>query len=148
MKDSIFYKEIIEKLEKLKKKEYALFSSVGIQAALIISLLTFISFAFFEFVFHFSSAVRTFLFLVFLLLTIGSFVFLFVIPALKYFNLFRRTNYYNVAGKVGKSFPSIKDDLLNAMQLVSIANGNNYYSVDLIDAAFKNVYDKSKEHTF
>ena len=66
MKDSVFYKEIIDRLEKLTKKEYALFSSLGIQAALIIGLLTFICFAFFEFVFHFSSAVRTVLFLILL----------------------------------------------------------------------------------
>ncbi len=148
MKDSVFYNEIIEKLEKLTKKEYALFSSLGIQASLIIGLLTFICFAFFEFVFHFSSTVRTVLFLIFLLLTIGSLVFLFIIPALKYFNIFRKTNYLSVAGKVGKNFPVIKDDLLNAMQLVSISNGNNYYSVSLIDAAFKNVYDKSKSFRF
>ncbi len=148
MKDSVFYKEIIEKLEKLTKKEYALFSSLGIQASLIIGLLTFICFAFFEFVFHFSSAVRTILFLIFLLLSIGSFVFLFIIPVLKYFNIFRKTNYLNVAGKVGNSFPIIKDDLLNALQLVSISNGNNYYSLSLIDAAFKNIYHKSKSIRF
>ena len=148
MKDSVFYKEIINKLEKLTKKEYALFSSLGIQTALIIGLLTFICFTFFEFVFHFSSAVRTILFLIFLFLAIGSLVFLFIIPALRYFNVFRRTNYLNVAGKVGKNFPIIKDDLLNAMQLVSISSGNNYYSVSLIDAAFKNVYEKSKNIQF
>ncbi len=148
MKDSIFYKEIINKLEKLTKKEYALFSFFGFQTFAIITLSVFLTFVLLETIFHFSSSVRTALFFIFLLISIGGFTFLFFIPALKYFNIFRKTNYFNAANKVGKNFPLIKDDLLNAMQLVSIENKNNFYSLSLIDAAFKNVYNKSKSIQF
>src|SRR3972149_9167545 len=142
--ESKYYQEIIHKLEKLVKKEYFLFAAIGIQAALLIGVLIYTTFTFSEALFHFNSAVRTILFLTFLFFTAGVFVFLFVIPVLKYFNVFRTTDYFSVAKKTGKSFPPIKDDLLNAMQLVSEESNRNSYSPVLIDAAFQNVYDKTK----
>ena len=146
--ESTYYKEIISKLEKLVKREYFLFAAIGIQAAAIVGILVFLSFSFLESLFHFESLARTILFSVFLIFTFGIFVFLFISPLLKYFNIFRKTNYYKVAKKAGSNFHFIKDDLLNAMQLVSSENGTKNYSINLIYAAFLNVYEKSKNIRF
>ncbi len=148
MSNSSNYKEIINKLEKLTKKEYILVALLGIQTSLMVSLAAFVMFSFAEMIGHFSTSVRTILFFVFLVLLIGSFLYLFVLPLFRYFNLFRRTDYHEVAGRVGKNFPFIKDDLLNAMQLVNVDNSTYKYSEKLINAAFLHVFEKTKQVKF
>jgi hypothetical protein len=146
--DSNYYKEIISRLENLTKKEYAYIASLGIQTAILIGISLFTFFAFIEMLFNFSSVVRTVLMFLFLVSTIGAIGYLFLLPMLKYFHFFRKTDYYKTAGKVGNSFPDVKDDLLNAMQLVSYENRNNLYSSSLINAAFLQVYNKTKSIKF
>jgi hypothetical protein len=146
--DSNYYKEIISKLENLTKKEYSFFASLGIQTAVMAGVSVFTLFALLEMLFHFSSVVRTILILIFLIVTIGALGYLFIFPLLKYFNLFRKTDYYKVADRVGQNFPDVKDDLLNAMQLVSVENQKSLYSPALINAAFQHVYDKTKTIKF
>ena len=146
--ESNYYKEIISKLESLTKREYTLFASLGIQSAVMAGVSVFTFFALLEMLFHFSSGARTILFLIFLVITIGALGYLFLIPLLKYFNIFRKTDYFKTAGKVGQSFPEVKDDLLNAMQLVSTYNLSSLYSSSLINAAFYQVYSKTKTIRF
>ena len=114
-----FYKEIISKLELLVKKEYFELLLFGLCAALIITIGTFTVFSLVEMIAYFNSTIRTVLFFIFLLISIGAISYLIVLPLLKYFNLIGSRNYFYSASKVGKYFPEIKDDLLNAMQLVS-----------------------------
>ncbi len=146
--ESGYYKEILNKLERLVKREYALFISLGIQASLLIGILVFTSFAVIEMVEHFSAEIRTILIIVFGFLFVAFFLALVLIPLLKYFNIFRKTDYYKTAGRVGKSFPTIQDDLLNAMQLVSSETEDGKYSNNLIEAAFHNVYNRTKNINF
>ena len=146
--ESTYYREIIAKLERLVKREYFLFAAIGIQSTALVGILVFLSFSFLEALFHFVSPVRTILFLTFLIFTFSVFVFLFVVPVLKYFNIFRKTDYYKVAERAGSNFQFLKDDLLNAMQIVSFENGTQNYSINLINAAFLNVYKKAKSIRF
>jgi hypothetical protein len=145
--DSKYFKEVINKLERLTKREYALFASIGLQSFLIISAAVFFSFTLLEYIGNFSSDFRTILFFVFLLFFFSTFIFLFVVPLLKHFNLFRKTDYFAAAGKVAKNFPSVKDDLLNAMQLVS-GKDNSLYSTRMVDAAFSQVYNRTQKIEF
>jgi hypothetical protein len=112
------YQEIISKLERKNKREYAVLASAGALITVLLSFSSFFIFALLESVFHFSSQVRTIFFFIFILITIGSAAFLFLLPLLKYFSFFRRADYHKIAGEVGRYYPAIKDDLLNAMQLV------------------------------
>jgi Domain of unknown function (DUF4175) len=148
MSNSNYYKEIIRKLEKLTRKEYVLLASLGIQNSLLIGVITFTLFAFVEMAGYFSSDIRTVLFFIFIVTFLGSFLYLFILPLVKYFNIFRRTDYQRVADKVGRSFPSIKDDLLNALQLISVDNSKYKYSEKLINAAFLHVYERTKQIKF
>ncbi len=147
-KESGYYKEILNKLEGLVKREYALIAALGIQGAVITGVSVWVSFSFIEMLWHFSSTVRTILFLLSFLISAGLLIAAFIVPVLKYFNVFRKTDYYKAAGKVGEYFPSIKDDLLNAMQLVADDEGKKYFSVNLIEAAFKNVFERTKNLNF
>ena len=143
-----FYKEIISKLEALIKKEYFVLFLKGLLITLILILGLFVFFSLIETLSYFKSSVRTILFFVLLLVSIGSLGYLVLLPLLKYFNVFKNRNYYYSAEKVGRYFPEVKDDLLNALQLVSIDKTNSLYSTSLLDAAFKNVYERSKPIRF
>ncbi len=143
-----FYEEIIEKLEKLYKKEYAFIASMGIQASLLITIAALTSLSLFESIFHFSSLVRTTIIFLFCLFFLAGLILFVLLPVLKYFNLFRKSDYYSAAARVGKNFPGVKDDLLNAMQLVSNEKNSTTYSTELINAAFKNVYLRAKDISF
>lgn len=145
--ESKYYRDIIARLEKLVRKEYSLFASVGLLATVIWILILLTTFSALEAVFHFGVAVRTVMFFIFLILSVSALTGMFIFPALKYFNFFRRTDYFRVSQKAGTHFPSVKDDLLNAMQLIS-GEGKGKYSPALIDAAFLDVYNKTKDIRF
>ena len=146
--NSGFYKEIIAKLETLIRKEYSELIIRGIIFSLIIGISAFVLFSFVEWIGFTKSIVRTILFLVLLIILIASIGYQILLPLLKYFNVFQNRNYQQSACKVGRFFPEIKDDLLNALQLVSTDKSNSIYSTSLLDAAFKNVYERSKPIRF
>ena len=74
--------------------------------------------------------------------------FLLIKPALKYLSSIRKETYFKAAIKVGANFPEVKDELINTMQLVSENEKENLYSENLIDAAFKKVYERIKNLNF
>jgi hypothetical protein len=147
-KESTYYKEIITKLTRLIKKEYSLFALIGLQASFLIILILFTFFSFAEFAGNFSPSVRAYFFFFTLLIFISAFVMLFIVPVLKYAGVIGKPDYYSTASRVGKSFPEVKDDLVNAMQLVSSDAVDKIYSGSLSDAAFQQVYNKTRTLKF
>ncbi|RKY93688.1 MAG: hypothetical protein DRQ13_09150, partial [Ignavibacteriae bacterium] len=145
--DSKYYSEVISKLEGYCQKKYFLYVIIGLQITLIISIAVFTAFALLELVSNFNSPLRTFIFFFIAVVVGGVSVYLLIIPLLQYFKLFRKESYFQVAGRVGEHFPEIKDDLLNTMQIVS-SNDDKIYSPKLINAAFQNVYNRTKNIKF
>lgn len=74
------------------------------------------------------------------------FLVLVVYPFIKNFYLYLKPNYVDTAKKVGEKFPEIKDELSNALQLIE--HPNQHYSNQLVEAAFKRVYEKSNQICF
>jgi len=142
--DSKYYREILNKLERFVRKEHTHIILSGIQLMLIAVVANFTFFTFVELISNLNSAFRTILFFLFLLLTISAFAYLVLLPLLRYFKLFRKETYFDAAKRAGSYFPSLKDNLLNAIQLVTEKPGGSFYSINLVDAAFKNVYSRSK----
>lgn len=99
-----------------------------------------------EILFEFSSAVRTVLFFASGTSIVVLLVWLAIVPLFKSRFLFTKPDYLNAAKKVGDHFPEIKDELFNALQLLSERNQN--YSSELIDAAFERVYNKTHNYEF
>lgn len=143
-----FYIEIINKLIGLNKKEHKLAAAIGIQIWLIITLLTLTGFITIETIGNFSSTVRTVFFFIISLISFTTLVIFFLYPLLKHFELIGKFDHYKTADKVGLHFPEIKDDLVNAMQLVSIDENKRIFSLSLVEAAFKEVYGKTKSIQF
>lgn len=81
---------------------------------------------------HFSTNVRTTLFITLSLFCIGILSKLVVLPLLKLNKLGERINYTDAAQIVGVHFPEIKDKLLNTLQL-----GENASDNDLLQAAIE-----------
>ena len=143
-----YYNEIIGKLEKLCRKKYlgGIFS--GIVAVVLVLIIAVTLFSLFELIAHLNSTTRTVLFFTGLFIVAGVCAFLLILPLLRYFNLLRNESYFQVAKNVGDNFPDVKDDLLNSMQLVNSDIDEKFYSHNLIDAAFKEVYDKTRNLKF
>ena len=146
--NSGFYKEIIAKLDSLIRKENSELIIRGIFISLSIMTAVFLLFTLIEWVGYTKSFVRTIFFFILVIIVIASVTSKVLIPLLKYLNVFKTRNYQLSAAKVGKYFPDIKDDLLNILQLVSSDKFNPFYSFSLIDAAFKNVYERSRSLKF
>ena len=143
-----YYDAIIGKLEKLCRKKYLRGILSGIVAVLLVFMTAFTLFTLFELIAHFNSAPRTVLFYGGLLIIVAAGIYLLFLPLLRYFNLLRNESYFQAAKNVGDHFPDIKDDLLNSMQLVNSEIDEKYYSHSLVAAAFKKVYDKTKNLNF
>ncbi len=143
-KDSTYFKEIIQKLTRLRKKEYTFFASVGLQSSLLIGLILFICFSLLELAGNFSPSVRTYFFFFTTIVFLAALSILFVIPLLKYSGILGKTDYYSTAKRVGRYFPEIRDELVNAMQLAASDSSGKIYSGTLSDAAFQQVYNKTR----
>jgi hypothetical protein len=146
--ESKYYIELLKKLEGFIRKDYLQFLLFGIQTFIAAVLLNFTLYALLELAANFNSIVRTVLFILFILLALALLFFFLVKPILKYFSRIRKETYLDAAVKVGTNFPEVKDELLNTMQLVSESEKVKLYSPNLIDAAFKKVYERVKNLNF
>ena len=146
--NSKYYQEVISKLEKLCKKKYVLQFLLGFQVVMFITLMFLTFFSLFELIANLNSSFRTFLIYLAIVVISGSTAYLLLIPILRYFKLLRKESYQQVAKNVGEHFPDVRDDLLNSMQLVSSGNDKGWYSINLINAAFKKVYSSTKNLKF
>jgi hypothetical protein len=146
--DSKYYKEVIGKLEKICRRKYLSHILSGMQIVLFVTMIFFTFLSLFELIAHLSSSTRTILFLLILAVTAGAVIYSFIIPLLRYFKFFRRETYFQVASEVGDHFGEIKDDLLNSMQLVYSEKDRKLYSKEMINEAFRNVYNRIKDVKF
>ena len=67
-------------------------------------------------------------------------------PFIKDLIYYVHPDYVETSKKIGAHFPEIKDELANAVQLLK--ENNSYYSTQLIEAAFQNVYNKTANLDF
>jgi hypothetical protein len=146
--NGVYYNEIISKLDRFIKREQALQFTTGFWKTLLISSSVFFFFTVLEWMFHFSSTVRTVLFFIFIISLLAPFLYWVILPLSRYFYIAWKPDYYRTAGRIGSGFPDIKDELYNAMQLVSTGNERSAYSPSLIQAAFYQVYGRVKDIPF
>lgn len=142
------YKELLRKFDSLTRKEYAALALQGIQITVIAALSLFLIFVLAESLGHYSSVVRTVMIFVLILFSLGVLTHYFIRPGLKYLNITGKPDYYGQARKVGLFFPSLRDELLNAMQLASMEKSGRYYSSSMADAAFRQVYLRTRAVDF
>ena len=145
--DSIHYNAIEKKLEQFAKKNLFITLLTQLQIAASGIILFLFSLITAELLFRFSPAVRTPLFFSFVLIAIILFVIQVVLPAAKEYFSFKENEHSRAAESVGRSFPSIKDELLNALQLFR-ERESFLYSQELAFAAFASTYKKVEPINF
>ncbi len=136
---SDYYSTIINKLNSLNKKDYLVNTAESFIQLIIIVLSVLFFYSFLENTFHFNSDTRTILVLFFLTFILILFIKQTLIPLLKCFSILKGRSYEKTAEIVGRHFPGIKDELLNALQIKN-AEADKIFSKDLIDAAFKRIF--------
>lgn len=145
--DSTHYNAIEKKLEQFAQKNLFITALTKLQtvAAGIILLLFLLITA--ELLFQFPSVVRTVLFFSFLTASIITLIVFVLSPALKEYFSFRKNEHDKVSETVGRFFPSIKDELLNSLQLFRDKE-NFLFSQELAIAAFSSIYKKVEPVNF
>jgi hypothetical protein len=95
---------------------------------------------------NFETTARTVFFFFVLIALFSLFVFFVVYPILKDIIYSTNPDYIDTANRIGSHFPEIKDELANAIQLMD--EEKNIYSGQLINAAFKSIYQKTEKLDF
>ena len=145
---SEFYQKILNKLDSFLKKEFIFQASNGFIDTISLSFLFLFAIVVFEFLFNFSSTVRSVFFILWIAFTLYLLFFNSLIDLAKAFNLISSRNYYQIAKRAGIFFPEIKDDLVNSLQLVTNNSLSKVYSLSLINEAFKRTYQKVEHLDF
>jgi len=120
------------KLQKFIKKYYVNELIKGLLLFFSIGLLYFIFTLFIEYFLWLKPTARSVLFVLFILVEIGLFVFYIVIPIFKIWGLKKGISNVDASKIIGNHFPEVKDKLLNIIQLDSF-DGNS----ELIEASIE-----------
>ncbi len=146
MNRSQHYNEIIKKLARFEDRRLLAELAFGGQAVVIASVILFAIFSFFEAVFFFEPVTRSVLYYIWLGITGGSLVHFVFTPLYKRYFV-TPADPLRSAALAGSMFPQVKDDLMNAMQLLNLENGRGF-SEKLVAAAFEAVYSRVRELEF
>lgn len=102
-----------------------------------------------EFLFRFNTEIRVVLFFAILGFTLFTFLATAGRPLLKLLKSFSKKDIFEASREVGETYPELKDDLLNAIQLVDgDESGKSPKSQSLINAAFERVFKKAESMDF
>lgn len=145
--DLTYYNEIEKKLEQFAQKNFFITVITQLQIAASGIILFLFSLITAELLFRFSSAVRTPLFYSFMFVVIILLVVKVVLPSAREYVSFKANEHSKAAESVGRSFPSIKDELLNALQLFR-ERESLLFSHELALAAFSSIYKKVEPVNF
>lgn len=145
--DLTYYNAIEKKLEQFAQKNLFITVIIQLQIAASGIILFLFSLITAELLFRFSSTVRTPLFYSFVLVSIILLVVKVVLPSVKEYLSFKENEHSRAAESIGRSFPSIKDELLNALQLFR-ERESPLFSHELALAAFSSIYKKVEPVNF
>ncbi|GJQ63394.1 MAG: hypothetical protein SCALA702_24470 [Melioribacteraceae bacterium] len=140
-----YYREIENKLKKVHSRENLVASKRGIgETSIVFVVLLFLS-LYIVGSSTFNTTVRTILFYTVLS---GSVLYLIIRVLIPIYKAFTNSGFdlNKYALRVGEHFPELKDELANGLQLVKTEGVSD--SPQLVDAAFKSVYLKSKDISF
>lgn len=141
-----FYQNILNRLRQANNKRNLIDALNGVLKFVIVFALAFFIVVLIESIFFFESTLRTIFFFLFIAAASIFFLIKVIFPLIKNIKAFSNFDLNGIANYVGGKYPDIKDDLLNAVQLINYKQHN--YSNDLIQAAFQKVYQKTENLDF
>ena len=143
------YKEILRRLESVKAMKQRIALLNGLYVCLFVACFLVVDAVMLERAFSFGIAGRTILFLIVIVVLLGSLAWFVGLPLLRVLGIMRSATFREIALTVGNHFSNVRDRLLNAIQMVERESGSfARYSPELIDAAFADVYRDVKNLDF
>lgn len=140
------YKQFVDKLNLYIRKFY-LYQLVR---GLILFVLLFVVYYSFistlEYFNYFDPFIKLIIIGFSLLFTLIIFVYFLFIPLLKLFGIGKRLSYYDVSSQLSKSYPEIKDKLINIIELEN--ESNSLYSIELKRASIDQKIDEIRVFKF
>lgn len=128
--------EITLRLDRVRRKQLSIHLRSGAAISLTLSLVFIAAVVLAELLFRFSTEARTALFFLSLSVLLFALIRFLVLPILRFFGFLPSHDDLALARLVGDSFPSVRDRLLNLLQLKQETERGTRYSLDLIDASF------------
>jgi len=126
------YSQLIHRLDDFIKQYYRSKWILGLLYFFSVAILLIILFSSLEYFGYFDRGIRFILLLVFILILIFIGIRYFILPFLSYTNWGSRINYKTASKIIGEHFPSVRDKLLNALELKELSN---LYDHQLIEAS-------------
>jgi len=145
--DFNFHNDVLNKLKRFENRSFHISALTGLQKSLLIAVISFLILILMESIFKFDTIIRTVLFISWISVSFICLFYFVFFPLLKQLDFFNKTNYLSLAKNAGSYFPDVKDELINTLQLISLKE-NVIYSGQLVEAAFKKLYEKIKTLSF
>ncbi len=140
------YKLFVDKLNSYIKKFYTYQLIRGLIIYLTVALIYFIFISTLEYLNFFDPKIKFSIVVFTLVLTIIIFVCFLIIPLIKLFGIGKRLTYHDVSSQISKTYPEIKDRLINIVELAE--KNNPLYSNELQNASIDQKIDELKIFRF
>ncbi len=140
------YKQFVDKLNSYIKKFYFYQLIRGLILFLVVALVYFVFVSTLEYFNFFNPNVKLLIVVFTLILTFFIFIYFLVIPIVKLIGLGKRLNYYDVSSLVNKTYPEIRDRLINIVELAE--KGDSLYSNELKNASIDQKIDELEIFSF
>jgi len=127
------YKQFVDKLNSYIRKFYFFQLIRGFIFFIFLIVLYFSSIVILEFFNYFDPKIKLFILLFTILITIFIFIYFLLIPLIKLFGFGNRLTYYDVSSLLSKTYPEIKDRLINVIELAN--EKDTVYSSNLKNAS-------------
>jgi len=146
--DNINFSELLNKVKSVRRLETSILLFTSILNVLSFGIAVLFFSILIESIAHGSTSFRTFLMAVVAGSTLGMTFWLTIPNILRALGIKYEPSEYDIALRIGKFYPQIKDNLCNAMQLVPFIDNPRGSSPELAFAAYKNVYENVRELDF
>jgi len=140
------YKQFVDKLNAYIRKFYLYQLVRGLILFVLVFLAYFSFIAILEYFSYFETGIKIVILLVTIFLTFVIFFYFVFTPVIKLVGLGKRLSYYDVSNRLSKTFPEIKDKLINIIELES--DSNLVYSSDLKRASIDQKINELKVYQF
>lgn len=140
------YKHFVDKLNAYIQKFYFYQLVRGLLLFVLLFLLYYSFITLLEYLNYFDPRIKAVILIVTLFFTLVIFVYFVIIPVIKLLGIGKRLNYYDVSSRLSKSFPEIKDKLINIIELENFSN--IAYSNDLKNASIDQKIEELRIYKF
>ena len=123
------YKQFVDKLNSYIKKFYFFQLIRGLFLFVVITVAYFSFISILEYFNYFDPVIKSGILITTLFLTVVVFIYFLVIPSIKLVGIGKQLTYFDVSSRLQKTFPEIKDKLINIVELENEENSS--YSNEL-----------------